>query len=108
MKEELNMNYKEYKTCSRRGCSCFQSLHICPICRKTYCWQCIKSAYDKEGKCNLSVCPDCIVENSFRFSVESPHKLNNATVIINKLMNKEPLTEEETSNFINYLDSFSS
>ena len=108
MKEELNMNYKEYKTCSRRGCVCTQSLKSCPICRKLYCWQCMELTYDKEGKCSLSVCPDCIAENPFRFTGEVPHKLNNATAIINKLMNKEPLTEEETSNFINHLDSFSS
>lgn len=101
------MHYKEYKICSKKGCDRSQSLKICPTCKKPYCWQCMELAYDKEGKCKANVCPDCIAKNPGRFSDETPPRLNNAKNIIYKLTNKEPLTEEETSDFTKWLESFS-
>ena len=61
------------------------------------------SAYDKENKHWTDVCEDCIEENPCRFADEEPPKLENTNEIVEKLRKKEPLTDEEVKDLIEWL-----
>lgn len=95
----------EVLTCDRINCECSQSVETCPCCGRDICYKCMGHCYDVEVGYEHDVCIDCIKENPTRFLDEPPKRLANRDIILSKLKNNEPLSDEEKSNLINWLES---